>query len=399
MRFLFAIYALLALTVFLSWLNYRLLARLFIFWRGRKVRSVYLLLTSAAVLVMVFGWPHRPWSADPAQEYLIFLLYGALVWLAGQLVLITLQPLFYVVDRWGGRRMMKTVAGPGGPGMTRRAFLRGALATVPLAAFVPGAQGIYSAQAELAVVRHELKIPGLPAGLDGFRIGQVSDTHVGQYFGMARLDEVCARLRDEKPDLVAVTGDFVDDLGQIGPAVERLSELNKSVPHGVYFCWGNHEYFRDPRLIEATLRMGGIKILKDEAAEIVPGDRPLFVLGVDYPPGESARRSMNITAERRRECLAAANRGVPADAVRVLIAHHPDFLIDGFAANVPLTLAGHSHGGQVVIGGKPLVSLHTYVRGLYRQDGMWGYVSSGAGHWFPFRLGCPPEISVFTLRA
>ncbi len=398
MRFLFAIYALLALTVFLSWLNYRLLARLFIFWRGRKVRSAYLLLTAAAVLVMVFGWPRRPWAADQGQELLIFFLYGALVWLSGQLVLITLQPLFFAVDRWGGRRGAEKT-GPPEPGMTRRAFLSGALAAVPLAAFVPGAKGVYSAQTELAVVRHALAVPGLPAGLDGFRIGQVSDTHVGPYFDLARLDEVCARLRDEKPDLVAVTGDFVDDLTQIGPAVERLAALKKSVPHGVYFCWGNHEYFRDPRLIEAMLRAGGIKILKNEAAEIVPGERPLFLLGVDYPPAESARRSMNIPDERRRECFAAANRDVPAEAVRVLIAHHPDFLIDGFAGQVPLTLAGHSHGGQVVIGGRPLVALHQYVRGLYRQEGMWGYVSSGAGHWFPFRLGCPPEISVFTLRA
>lgn len=399
MRFLFAIYLLLALTVFLSWLNYRLLARLFIFWRGRKVRSVYLLLTAAAVLVMVFGWPHRPWSADPAQQYLIFLIYGALVWLAGQLVLITLQPLFYAVDRWGGGRMKEKETGPAGQGMTRRAFLSGALAAVPLAAFVPGAQGIYNAQVELAVVRHELKLPDLPTGLDGFRIAQLSDTHVGQYFSLERLDEVCGRLRAEKPDLVVMTGDFADDLGKIGPAVERLTALAKSVPHGVYFCWGNHEYFRDPRLIEATLRAGGIKILKNAAAEIVPGERPFYLLGVDYPPAESARRSMNIPADRRQECFAAANRGVPAGAFRVLIAHHPDFIIDGFAGQVPLTLAGHSHGGQVVIGGKPLAALHRYVRGLYRQDGMWGYVSSGAGHWFPFRLGCPPEISVFTLRA
>ncbi|MDT8902707.1 metallophosphoesterase [Anaeroselena agilis] len=399
MRFVVAIFSLLALTVFLSWLNYRLLARLFIFWRGRFVRRAYLLLTAAAALVMVFGWPRRPWTAEPGQELLIFLIYGALVWLCGQLVLIVLQPLFYAVDRWDRRRARGKETAPAEPGMSRRAFISGALAAVPLVAFVPGAKGVYSAQAELAVVRHSVVVSGLPAGLDGFRIGQVSDTHVGPYFDLTRLETVCARLRAEKPDLMVMTGDFVDDLSQIAPAVERLAALQADVPHGVYFCWGNHEYFRDPRLVEATLRAGGIKILKNASAEIVPGERPLYLLGVDYPPAESARRSLNIPDERRQECFAAANRGVPAGAVRVLIAHHPDFLIDGFAGQVPLTLAGHSHGGQVVIGGRPLVSLHRYVRGLYRQDDLWGYVSSGAGHWFPFRLGCPPEISVFTLRA
>jgi predicted MPP superfamily phosphohydrolase len=399
MRFFVAIYALLGFTVFLSWLNYRLLARLFYYWRGRAARYVYLLVTAAAVLTVVFGWPRRPWMAEPGQELLIFLIYGSLVWLTGQLVLIVLMPIFYAADRWGGRRLAPAEEKTAEPGMSRRAFLRGALAVVPLAAFVPGARGIYSAQVELAVVRHELKAAGLPAGLDGFKIGQLSDTHVGPYVDVARLAAVCARLKAEKPDVVVMTGDFADDLRLLAPAVEELAALGAAVPHGVYFCWGNHEYFRDPGLIERTLRAAGIKILKNANAALVPGARPFYLLGVDYPPGDSARRSMTIPAARRRECLAAASRGVPEGAFRVLIAHHPDFLIDGFAAGLPLTLAGHSHGGQVVIGGKPLVSLHTYVRGLYGQDGLWGYVSSGAGHWFPFRLACPPEVSVFTLRA
>jgi len=89
----------------------------------------------------------------------------------------------------------------------------------------------------------------------------------------------------------------------------------------------------------------------------------------------------------------------PSNAFTVMIAHHPDFLFDGFANKIPLTLAGHTHGGQVVIGGVPVSPLpYRYMRGLYQENQGYGYVSSGAGHWIPFRFGCPPEISIFTLR-
>ena len=121
-------------------------------------------------------------------------------------------------------------------------------------------------------------------------------------------------------------------------------------------------------------------------------------MGVDYPWADLSHNGINVSDSKRQQCFAAANQDVPLSAFKVLIGHHPNVLFDGFAASIPLTLAGHTHGGQVVIGGKTLLSSYHYMRGLYLENGVYGYVSSGAGHWLPFRLGCPPEISVFTLQ-
>jgi predicted MPP superfamily phosphohydrolase len=399
MRFFTMANLVLLLFVFISWLNYRLLARLFLFCRTWKVKLAYLALTATTVLVLVLGLRYRPPLSVFEDGTYAYFVYAALAWLVGQLCLIVVQPLLFAANRLLPKKAADGAgAGQTAPGITRRVFLHRALAAVPLVALGTGAQGVFGAQTGLAVVRHAIAVPGLPAGLEGFRIGQVSDTHVGPYFDLARLDAVLTRLAAEKPDLVAVTGDFIDDLTMLGPAVDRLAALRAAVPHGVYFCMGNHEYFRDPERIQAELRRKGIRILTDENALIVPGSRPLYVLGVDYPAAVVGRRSFNVSEDRRKKCFRDAGRGVPPEAVRVLIAHHPDFLYDGFAAKVPLTLAGHTHGGQVVIAGRPLAAFADYVRGMFRENGVYGYVSSGAGHWLPFRLGCPPEISVFTLK-
>ncbi len=400
MRFFTSMYFVLFAFVIISWLNYRLLARLFLFYRTWQVKLAYAALTATAVLVPLLGWRQRPPMPVFEDGAYVYLVYFALAWLVGQLCLLVLQPLLFVADRLLVKKGPAGNDGPAGPGMTRRVFLHRTLAAVPLVAFGTGAQGVLGAQTELAVVRHAVAVPGLPAGLEGFRIGQVSDTHVGPYVDVARLDAVLTRLAAEKPDLVVMTGDLIDDLALLKPAVARLAALQATVPHGVYFCMGNHEYFRNPGLIRAELERQGIKILTDENALIVPGSRPLYLLGVDYPSAAVVgRRSLGVSADRREQCFQAASRNVPPEAVRVLIAHHSDFLFDGFAAKVPLTLTGHTHGGQVVIGGVPLLRFQHYIRGMFRENGVYGYVSSGAGHWLPFRLGCPPEISVFTLRA
>ncbi len=400
MRFFTSVFIVLFLFVIISWLNYRLLARLFVFCRTWKVKLAYLALTAVTVLT-VFLWRFRPPLPIYEDGTYSYFVYVALAWLVGQFCLILIQPLLFVAARLLPKTAAadEEAAAPAGPGMTRRVFLRQALAAVPLAALGTGAQGVFGAQTELAVVRQAVVVADLPANLDGFRIGQVSDTHVGPYFDLARLDTVLTRLAAEKPDVVVMTGDFIDDLGLLEPAVARLAALQSSVPHGVYFCMGNHEYFRDPGLVRAEMQRRGIKILVDANALIVPGSRPLYLLGVDYPAVYIGRRSLGVSADKREKCFRAAGRGVPPEAVRVLIAHHSDFLFDGFAAKVPLTLAGHTHGGQVVIAGMPLLRFQHYNRGMFRENGVYGYVSSGAGHWMPFRLGCPPEISVFTLRA
>jgi hypothetical protein len=335
----------------------------------------------------------------PEQETYHFLVYGALAWLVGQVILLVLQPVLYVAHRLlkGNKAESTLQTSSSTQGLTRRAFFHNVLAVTPLIAFGISTEGIYEAQSNMVVQRHSLVMPRLPSNLNGFKIGQVSDTHLGPYFDLARLDTAIQLLIQEKPDLVVITGDFADDLNLLKPAIDKFNAIHSSIPYGIYFCYGNHDYFRNFKLVQSELHKSRIIPLENSSTLILPGKRPFYLIGVDYPWEDTSYTGVNVSEHRRQQFFASASQTVPSDAFKVLIAHHPDFLIDGFSAQIPLTLTGHTHGGQVVIGGKSLLSPYTYMRGLYQENGVYGYVSSGAGHWFPFRLGCPAEISVFTL--
>jgi len=398
---IYSIIITLASILFISWLNYRLLSRLFHFYRTQVVKITYLIFSVITIIVIGYGWSTRPLFAVPNQEAYLFLVYGALAWLLGQILLLLFQPFIYVTHRLIKRNKGADIQEESSMplAMTRRDFLHNALALTPLVAFGLSTRGIYEAQFEMNVERHLIVVPTLPPNLKGFKIGQISDTHLGPYFDLAKLKTVLTLLAQDKPDLIVITGDFVDDLNLLKPAIDMINELQPLIPHGIYFCYGNHEYFRNIELVRAELHKSRIQVLDNTNTLLVPGQRPLYLMGVNYPWATVSQRGINVSESKRQQYFAAANQNIPPDALKVLIAHHPDFLIDGFVAQIPLTLAGHTHGGQVTIMGQSLQSSYTYMRGLYQENGVYGYVSSGAGHWFPFRYGCPPEISIFTLQA
>ncbi|QDR82227.1 metallophosphoesterase [Sporomusa termitida] len=400
MRFFTMMFILLVATGLIGWLNYLLLKQRFSVYRQPAVRYTYLLITAAAVVVMIYTRRRNLSPMNPDDEIFYWLLYLALAWLFGQLVLILLQLLCYVTERLLSLRQPKPAAPYSGqPAITRRSFLTGLAAVLPLISVGTGAKGIYEAQAEMLVQQYRLTFSNLPASLQNFKIGQISDTHLGPYFSLDRLDTVIRLIKEQKPDVLAITGDFADDLRLLKPALARLDQLQPFIPCGIYFCIGNHEYIRDIERFRAEVAKSKAVLLENDSQLIVAGAQPLYLLGVDYPGSDVSRSALDVSVTRRLQCFAAASKNIPASAFKILLAHHPDFLIDGFAAQIPLTLAGHTHGGQLNIGGRPLVSNHLYMRGLYQENGVYGYVSSGAGHWFPFRLGCPPEISMFTLTS
>lgn len=390
----------LALTGLTGCLNYYLLARLFPLYRRPLVQFLFLAVTAAAIFITYDSRIQPPSSLDTKHGIDYALLYGAIAWLCGQFALLLAQPFLYIAVKRLQRTNQPAPEASSPEGLvTRRAFLRGAAALTLLIPAGVGARGVYQAQVSMTVREHTLTFPGLPPNLRGFKIGQLSDTHLGPYFSLQRLDTAIDLLLRQKPDLVVITGDFVDDMNLLAPAISRLNSLQPLIPRGIYFCLGNHEYIRNVSLVRSQLAQSRVVLLENSSRLILPGPQPFYLLGADYPESATGRRGMNVSADRRQQCFAATNQGIPADAFKVLIAHHPDFLIDGFAARIPLTLAGHTHGGQVVVAGKPLFySQASYIGGLYQENGVYGYVSSGAGQWFPFRLDCPPEVSLFTLQ-
>ncbi len=249
---------------------------------------------------------------------------------------------------------------------------------------------------------YDVPIKNLPPELEGFRVAQISDLHLGAYFSLERLENLLQRVADSKPDLLAITGDIFDDVPMNPTAIKIVDAFTDKFRYGIFYIHGNHEHFRGIRAIEERLAQTKIHVLINRAENVTS---KLFILGVDYPQrapimnsgGDKDREK--LFAETRKSFVDKAMENVPADSIKILLAHHPEFIDDGAQRNFALTLTGHTHGSQIGIFGVPLFPVFKYTRGVVKIGDSFGYVHVGNGSWFPFRFGCPPEIAYFTLRS
>lgn len=277
--------------------------------------------------------------------------------------------------------------------MTRRKFLRlMAAAGAEVGTFVLG--GAYTIGAEpywLAVERVTLALAGLPDALRGLTIAQISDLHVGQFLGqkdVARAVDVVLSLR---PSLVVVTGDYVTIAAEhAGLCTPELARLH--APLGVFFILGNHDHWTNAPVVTRILRDAGLSLLINEGRLVEFNGAAFWLAGVD-------------DVWERHADLDRALAGAPKDAIKVLLAHEPDYA-DVVAADgrASLQLSGHSHGGQVrlpFVGSPVLPYLATkYPWGLHRIGQMWLYTNRGIGIISPpVRLNCRPEVTLFSLTA
>ena len=247
---------------------------------------------------------------------------------------------------------------------------------------------------------YDVPIKNLPPDLEGFRLAQISDLHLGAYFSLERLEALLQRIADAKPDLLAITGDIFDDVSMNPAAIKIVDAFTDKFKFGIFYIHGNHEHFRGIRAIEQMLAQTKIHCLINRAENVTS---KLYVLGVDYPSrapvmSTNDKDREKLFAEARKNFVDAAVKNVPDDAIKILLAHHPEFIDDGAERNFALTLTGHTHGSQVGIFGVPLFPVFKYTRGVVKLGDSFGYVHVGNGSWFPFRLGCPPEIAYFTLK-
>jgi uncharacterized protein len=237
--------------------------------------------------------------------------------------------------------------------------------------------------------RRVVRVAGLPAELDGYRIGQLSDVHCGPHVPEERVASWVARLNALELDLVTVTGDLITHGSSHVEAVARaLGGLRAK--DGAFACMGNHDYFTDGEHLVRQLERNGLTVLRNEGTVIQRGGAHLYVAGVD---------DTWTSRDDLERALAARPEGAPT----VLLAHDPDLFPEAQAHSVELTLSGHTHGGQLGVPGVPRLSLARFVTiwtaGLYRRGRSWLYVNRGAGTTGPpARLGAPPELAVITLR-
>ena len=294
--------------------------------------------------------------------------------------------LAYVVVKYLKKKLFEVPENP-----QRRRFLKGA-AVLPAAAVAVSAYGGLIERHQTVVRHFQVPVENIPDDIKGLSVVQLSDIHLGAFMGLEELDRLLKEASAIGGDILAITGDLFDDNRINYKAAKMVDNYAECFKYGIYFCWGNHEHLRGIPAIDIAIEGTRIKKL-DNSFDMVVGEAlPVYIAGVDYP---IERKQFDFLKEKYTEL---ALKEIPSNSVKILLAHHPDFIDSAAKYNTNLVLTGHTHGGQLGLFGIPLVPpVFKYLRGMYHVGNTMGYVHSGNGSWFPFRFGCPPEIAVFTL--
>jgi len=241
------------------------------------------------------------------------------------------------------------------------------------------------------VVRVAVPIAGLPPDLEGYRIVQISDLHVGATIKQPFVQAVVDTVNGLDPDLIAFTGDVADGKvaslrGEVAPlALLRARE-------GKFFVSGNHEYYWDALGWLREVERLGFTVLTNAHRVVQHGEGRLLIAGVTDTSGG------RFVREHASDPVAAIAGAPPVD-VKILLAHQPRSAFAARAAGFDLQLSGHTHGGQYFPFNFLVRLFQPFAYGLHRVKGMWLYVSRGTGYWGPpLRLGAPAEITVLELR-
>ncbi len=254
--------------------------------------------------------------------------------------------------------------------------------------------------AHFRVRRLTLDLPSLPASLDGMTIAHVSDVHVGRFTHGPILDRIVAATNDLNADLVLLTGDLINDsLGYLDEALAFVKRLQPQ--RTVVMCEGNHDLLESRSEFERRTRASSVPLLINETTIVRVRNEPIQLLGLRWGRAMvGGTRSENRGAGAIRSSMDAVLPQLRGDAFPILLAHHPHAFDPAAAAGIPLTLAGHTHGGQLMltesIGFGP--QMFRYWSGAYRKGDASLVVSNGVGNWFPLRVNAPAEIVPLTLR-
>lgn len=267
--------------------------------------------------------------------------------------------------------------------LTRRAALKGVIATTVGAMTGAVAYGAVYERHHIGLTEAALPVSGLPPALDGLRVGLVTDIH---HSSMVPAEDVLAAVRlvlGASPDLIVLGGDYVTwgERGYVRPVAELLAPL--AAPHGVFAILGNHD---DDKDMPAALAAKGFTVLRDQRSRITIRGEALEVAGIRF-------------WTRRPADVARVLRGA-ADTT-LLLAHDPRRLAEAAALNVATVLSGHTHGGQVVLPGVGAIARRRFpvVSGLGQRENTSIFVSRGVGTvYVPIRINCPPEVAIVTLR-
>lgn len=332
------------------------------------------------------------WTAMPLGRLLTMdgarpLFYAAFIWL-GTLVLLSVGLLIGDIVRWSSLLWPVDAS--------RREWLQQTIgrASLGLGGLLSG-YALLQGMRKVAVKRVTVPVRNLPASLDGLRIVQITDVHIGPTLRGPWLQQVVDTINALSPDVIAITGDLVDGpVAALRPHVAPLSKLRAK--HGTFFVTGNHEYYAGPNEWIAELRRLGLRVLRNERVGLVhdsaaPQESGLDIAGVDDFHSHSF--------PGHGPDLARAVEGRDRDRPLILLAHQPLQIHEAAEHGVTLQLSGHTHGGQIWPWGYFVRLQQPFVVGLHRIKETLLYVSCGTGYWGPpMRLAAPAEITELRLQ-
>lgn len=245
--------------------------------------------------------------------------------------------------------------------------------------------------------------PDLPPYFDGYRLVQITDFHLGSFPPSNDfVQKVVDATNNEEPDMILFTGDLVNNqASEVEPYLDTLGQLHAS--DGIYSIWGNHDYCeygnnhsigalkRNRRMLYGYQESLGWHQLMNEHHVVSHGMASIAVIGVENPGQPPFTNRSN---------LKKAMKGLNPDMFKILLSHDPHhWRREVVGKKIQLTLAGHTHAGQLKIGKwTPARMAFKEWGGAYRIGEQMLYVSSGIGGSFPFRLGAWPELTVITLK-
>ena len=295
------------------------------------------------------------------------------------------------------------------PDPGRRTFFRYAASFVGAVPFVAGLYGYARERLQFQIVRVAVPIPNLPAALNGLRIVQLSDIHIGDYMPADEIRRAVALANSLSADLAVITGDFVSDAGDpLALCIQELSRLH--APLGVWGCNGNHEIYAGAEdAAERLFTQNGMTLLRQKAVQLDWKSESFNLIGVDY------QHNVHLTGSAL-PTLGGVEPLVRRDQFNLLLSHNPNTFSSAAGLGIALTLSGHTHGGQINVeilshSFSPAKFMTPFVAGLYQLPNAQSanqpadnppaflYVNRGLGTLgVPARIGARPEITLLTLQ-
>jgi hypothetical protein len=273
--------------------------------------------------------------------------------------------------------------------LNRRDFLKVGGITLASLTVIAGGLILVDESLDPVVERISIPIKGLHPALEGFTIVQMTDIHLRPYTQPNLIRRAVAIANQLQPDLIALTGDFVwrdrEAAFEIAPLLAKLNAR-----YGVYSVMGNHDYWLDIHALQAAFDASHLPVLYNAGLSVGVGKAVLYLAGMD--DGWSGQPDLKLALDQ-----------APIGAPVILLLHEPDLSDETLKdPRISLQLSGHTHGGQVLIPGKPPF-FHPYLgkkywAGLYKVNTSWLYTNRGLGVIsVPLRINCPPEITQLTL--